>query len=577
MEERLKDLELQLKVVVERLTRVESRLDGLGSEAVSPVVASEPQAATEEAPQLTLAEGSLSGIATHLGRTLLIFGGAYLLRALTDFELLPPAAGVLLGAAYALVWLAMANRAGALEGQRATAVFYGIASVFLGMPLLVEATTRFELLSGGQAAVALTIFSAIVLAVAARRNLQSLAWLAAVSGLPTALILLRMTHQAVPFALFLVFLGLGSLWVVYLKDWKALHWLGAIGADLGVAMVALLGTTDQWAVRPNTIYLLGLALFVAFALSFAIRSHIQHRTMGAFEVAQGLLAIGIVFWTSHVASTSQAGSSTNFLGPLMLAMGIGSYCLAFTPGTRSVRGRNFFFYTTVGLILIVGGSSLVMTPGKAAAAWSLLAVLMAFFSGRYSRVTLSLQCTLLLVAAGVASGIFATGFQSLTSSGVESWPTVGAWHLIVAAATVICLFMPVAQQSERWGVLAGLPQLIVLALSVWEVGGLMVALLAPVIAGVPGPEADLGALAALRTIILTVSAVTLALSSLHKRWPEARWLAYPLLALVGVKLILEDFPNGRPLTLFIALAVVGGALILVARLLRRDRSREAET
>ena len=64
----------------------------------------------------------------------------------------------------------------------------------------------------------------------------------------------------------------------------------------------------------------------------------------------------------------------------------------------------------------------------------------------------------------------------------------------------------------------------------------------------------------------------LALSSRHDRWTEARWLAYPLLALVGIKLILEDFPNGRPLTMLIALALVGGALILVAKLQRRIRS-----
>ncbi|NIN82619.1 MAG: hypothetical protein GTO39_19010, partial [Pseudomonas stutzeri] len=49
-----------------------------------------------------------------------------------------------------------------------------------------------------------------------------------------------------------------------------------------------------------------------------------------------------------------------------------------------------------------------------------------------------------------------------------------SWHLIIAATTVACLFIPVAQHSERWGTLAGVPQLIVLALSVWEVGGLMV-------------------------------------------------------------------------------------------------------
>jgi hypothetical protein len=41
--------------------------------------------------------------------------------------------------------------------------------------------------------------------------------------------------------------------------------------------------------------------------------------------------------------------------------------------------------------------------------------------------------------------------------------------------------------------------------------------------------------------------------------------------LVGIKLFLEDFPRGQPVTLFVALALVGSALILVARLLSRDK------
>jgi hypothetical protein len=42
-----------------------------------------------------------------------------------------------------------------------------------------------------------------------------------------------------------------------------------------------------------------------------------------------------------------------------------------------------------------------------------------------------------------------------------------------------------------------------------------------------------------------------------------------VLVAVGVKLLFEDFPNGRPVTLFMALALVGGALILVSKLLPR--------
>ncbi|MEE8305720.1 MAG: hypothetical protein V3R81_00565, partial [Gammaproteobacteria bacterium] len=259
------------------------------------------------------------------------------------------------------------------------------------------------------------------------------------------------------------------------------------------------------------------------------------------------------------------------LGVPTLLLSACAYGLAFTPVTRDARGRNFYFYSTMGLGLLVAGSALVLSPAVAAAAWSLMALAMAWFSGRYSRVSLSLQCTFLLLAAGVGSGILTTGLEALAGDASALWPPLVPWHLIIALTTVACLFIPVAQQSDRWGVSAGIPQLIVLALSVWEVGGLMVVYLAPVLANVRGPEPDLAVLAALRTAVLSASSVTLALSSRFKRWPEARWLVYPVLILVGVKLFVEDFPNGQPVTLFVALALVGSALLLVAKLLSREK------
>ena len=583
MEDRLQNLESRVEGLVDSLTDLERRLSALesgdtgavASAIPSPSLSDSPTAEGQAAP-MPLDERSLSSAATNLGRILLIFGGAYLLRALTDFEVLPAGAGVFLGGLYALLWLAMAYRAGGREGQRATAALYGFASTMMALPLLVEATTRFQLLSGASGAAVLTIFFLFAMAVAVIRDLKSLAWLATVGSIVSALVLLRVTHSAGPYAISLLLIGLTSLWAVYRRGWKGLHWFGAIGADLGIVIVALLSSNERWTLSPTAVYALAISLLLLFLLSFAVRSHLNKKTVGLFEAVQGIFVIAVTYWAVFRVVTAENLNLT-LLGAACLALGVGAYVLAFTPETRSTRGRNFFFYSTLGLALVVGGSSLLMSSGKAAAAWSMMAVIMAWFSGRYGRVTLSLQCTLLLIAAGIGSGILGTGIQALAGDGTESWTTMSAWHLIVAAATVICLFIPVAQHSERWGRLAGLPQLTVLALSVWEVGGLIVAYLAPMIAGVPGAEADLGLLAALRTAVLVGSAVTLSLSSRHKRWPEARWLAYPVLLLVGIKLIGEDFPNGRPLTLFIALALVGGALIVVAKLLRRDRAAAAES
>ena len=556
MPDRVAELESRLAAVEQRLSVLEG-------------AASAESATRALAPEPSLGDGFVSNASTHIGRVLLIFGGAYLLRAITDFQFVPTAVGIFMGATYAFFWLFMAYRKGHIESQLASAAFFGATSVLLALPLLVEAVTRFELLSGLQGIIALSVFCALALLVAVARNLRSLAWLATGGGIGTAFALLNASHSAVAASLFLTMLGLGSLWAVYIRRWMGPQWLGAIGANAGVLVLAVVSKSEQWSLEAQTPFLMGAMMLLAYLASFAIRSHLRNQSVAIFEPAQALLAVGIVSWAAIVAT--QAGQiGLPAIGFFGLLLGIGAYGLAFTPETRTLRGRNFFFYSTLGLLCVVAGTALLMSPGRAAALWSFMALVMAWSSGRYDRVTLSLQCTFLLLAAGFGSGLLSTGLQALAGNASVIWPALIPWHLFIGLTTVACLFIPVAQRSDRWGVAAGLPQLIVLALSVWEVGGLMVVILAPLLANAGGAEPNLAILAALRTAILSASSVTLALSSRFKRWPEARWLVYPVLILVGLKLFIEDFPNGQPATLFVALAFVGGALLLVAKLLRSE-------
>ena len=65
---------------------------------------------------------------------------------------------------------------------------------------------------------------------------------------------------------------------------------------------------------------------------------------------------------------------------------------------------------------------MILSPTAAAALWSLMALAMAWQSGRTGRVALSLQCTFLLVAAGVHSGLLAAGLQALVGDPASGWP-----------------------------------------------------------------------------------------------------------------------------------------------------------
>ena len=81
---------------------------------------------------------------------------------------------------------------------------------------------------------------------------------------------------------------------------------------------------------------------------------------------------------------------------------------------------------------------------------------------------------------------------------------------------------------------------------------------------------DLGALATLRRECLPPT-LLVAWRRAARRFREWVWLVYPLLVLVGLKMVAQDFKHSRPATLFIALALYGIALIVAPRLRRHAR------
>ncbi len=548
------DLEARVIAIEERLAALE------GAKARKRAA---PAAVGESPP----GDGFAATASAHIGRVLLIFGGAYLLRAITDYGFVPTAVGLLMGAAYAVLWLAMAWRRGGDAAQRVKAEFFGGTSVVLCLPLLYEAATRFALLSGTQAVTSLAVYWALAIGVALRHRLTVLAWLATAGGIAAAFGLLAASHAAVPVALFLLLLGIATYWAVHRRSWMGLHWLGAVGANLGTVSLVALSVTDRWPIPPGVAFGFGIALLVGYLASITYHTHIKNRVVDVFDNVQTLLAGAIVLGAAIVAVRAGRVEMTT-VGIMGIVLGAGGYGLAVARRTRELRYPNFFYYSTFGLVFLLVGTGILVPLAWSSVVWALLAIVMAYFSYRVGWVSLSLQCTVLLVSASVASGLLATGLVAFAGDPADGWAAVSPAQAVVAAATVACLFIPVAQHSERWGALAGLPQLIVLGLSVWSVGGLFVAISGPPVADVRGAEPMLAALAAVRTAVLAMAAVTLAVSSRHPRWPEARWLVYPVLVLVGIKLFVEDFPNGEPTALFVALAFVGGALLLVARLLR---------
>ena len=561
MTDRVAELEARLASVERRLAALE------GGAAVE-------QDYDKESLAPTFGDGFAAYASTHIGRVLLIFGGAYLLRAITESHYVPTAIGLLMGAIYAAYWLFMAYRKGGVEAERTNAAFFGGTSVVLTLPLLHEASAHFQLLSGAQGVVAITVYCGLALLVAVVRDLRTLAWLVTAGGIAAGVGSLIATHAALAVAVFLLLLGLATLWAVYWRDWLGLNWLGALGANLGVLALVGLSHSEQWAIDPRLPFLFAVILLATYLMSFTFQTHVRGQLVSFFESAQALVAGAIVLGSAILAVRGNHLEIVN-VGIMGVVLGGGGYALAIARETRALRYPNFFYYSTFGLVFLLVGTGILISPSWAAVIWAIFAAAMAWFSGRTGWVSLSLQCTILLIAAGAASGMLVMGLEALVGAPSASWAALAPASLTVALATVACLFVQVAQYSDRWGMLAGLPQLLVLVLAIWGVGGLIIIVGAQVLASASGMEPNLAILAAIRSAILSATAVMLALASRYPRWPEARWLVYPVLVLTGIKLFVEDFPNGNPVSLFVALGFVGTALLLTARLLRQEPDEDA--
>ena len=86
---------------------------------------------------------------------------------------------------------------------------------------------------------------------------------------------------------------------------------------------------------------------------------------------------------------------------------------------------------------------------------------------------------------------------------------------------------------------------------------------------------DLSA-APFRTGLLASLSMGVAWAGVRLHRPELMRLGYPVLAIAGIKVILEDFNQGQSLPLFVSLIFCGGGLVLLPRLLRKTPSYFAQ-
>ena len=580
VESAVRDLEQSIATIEQRLAVIERAVAATGADQAGADPSVLPASGLPTHSGLPASAGlsafpvvSRDNLVTTLsfvGRTFVALGGAYLLRALTDASVVPLPQGMALGLAYAMGWLVISDRAGAAN-RRTSAAFHGLVATIIAFPLVWESVTRFQLLTPDAAALALALVTALTLTVALRQRSQVLAWIAVLAALATSLALVAATGVVLPFAVVTIALGVATLWIGYGADWVLLRWPAALVADLMVLALAARVASGSWPDPPARVIAVQLLLLTGHLASVAARTLLRGRDVNVFEVVQTAAALAVGFGGAvYVAQATGFGAAA--LAAMNLLFGAGCYgvAFAFLARQQGLR-RNFYFYTSLGLILVLVSMALLLTGPTVALAWTALGVLTTWLALRTDRITLNSHAAVYVIAAASASGLLAAATAALVGSAEAPWPPMSPVSLVVLSGAVACWAIPMSRTAGT-SVVGRVPRLLITIVLVWAAGGWLIGVIVLALRGAVGPAADAGVVATVRTSVLAAAALALAWAGRSDRFRESAWLLYPVLAAGGLKLLVEDLPRSRPATLFIALAVYGGALILAPRLGRSGAS-----
>ena len=172
------------------------------------------------------------GAVPVVGKAVLGIAGAYLLRAIAESGAVPKLPILIVAILYAGLWMLWAVRAHA--ANRFASATYGITAALILSPLLWESTVRFQVLAPAFTAVVLVAFVVLALALAWRRNLQMIPWIATLSTVITAVALIIATRELVPLTAALLAVALATEFAACMDHRLSLRAIPAIAANFAV-------------------------------------------------------------------------------------------------------------------------------------------------------------------------------------------------------------------------------------------------------------------------------------------------------------------------------------------------------
>jgi len=562
----LHELMRQVQDLQRRVLILEQHLGDSASNAITPEAAT----ITPASPHLP------SNALPVLGRVLLAIAGAYVLRALTDFGLMPRPAGMAIGLLYAAVWLVIAARLPA-EGEFAIALT-GSTSVLIMGPLVWEASVRLKVMPLWVSSGVLIGFAFLALALSWRTRRIIISGVVLVSSTLIALALLLATDDLLPYTLALLAIAAATEFAACRDHPTGSRWISAIAADSAVLLFSWLmsrqhGLPEAYVPASTQAVLATQLLLILIYITTAItQTGIRRRTFSVPEMAQTasalLIGIGGIVWVFK-----SNGTAMLTLGICGLICGVACYALSFLLFDQNKW--NFRAWATYGLFLVLAGTSLLFTGSGFWVLWCGCAIACCWTAMIARRPTLGLHGAVYLLLGSAVSDATRQPLSLLFGSGNLPFQWLVSLGVLAAA-----MFSWVAVARSWPGDTAPwrkqVSSLAISANVVWILSGIAVRTLISVWQFTAKGQSDRIPADSLGTVVLTTFSVALAWAG--TRWParELVWLAYGFMGLGAWKLATRDFVNERNLALVISLLCYGGALILLPRILRKRPDETAE-
>ncbi|HEV2134180.1 MAG TPA: hypothetical protein VGR47_07945 [Terracidiphilus sp.] len=551
------DLPSEIDQLVARIDSLERRVSALEHHPTASTTPVDSQPAITQAAEATPADASESfSVFSILGRAMLGIAGAYLLRAAADSNLLPIPFAAAIGISYAIAWLILAVRTRA--GAWFPSTVYAATSALILSPMLWELVFRFHILtaSGSAAVIAAYITSAIALAW--RKKLTPLIWVANLASVLIALSLFFATRSTLPFIAVLLFILALAAFAESLNRVPGLRTLNALAASAAIwaAVYVYISPpatrSDYPVISPAVLIIPAFALFVIYLASVAHNTIARRRQITILEII--LTVIAFLLAAVTLAAFGPPSSLVLF-GVFCLTLAAAGYAAVYFFFDRAPQPRNYRVFSTWSAALVLAGCALSLPAALQTASFSLAAVTATALSARFSRFVLVFHGVVYLAAAAAASSLGAYVFQALTGA-LPNAPSASIYIAFLAAILCYSVMPRSAEPSWKHQTL----QILTAALAICAAAALLVHLAIGLLAlhVPPGPHH----LAFFRTLSLCAAALALAWAGSRFSRTELTRLANATLVLLAIKLVAEDLRHGR--LAYIAASIFFYALTLIA-------------